>query len=218
MHDEAPAHPPVSVPEQALLAAGRNRIHEFTKQSVLLLLLFGVITLGIYLLVWVYRQVKVINRLLPQQAISQPFLYAFTALYIGYYLTGVAELIYGETPELWAIEKPLDLAGNIIFLVMVFKIRNRLNIIVRAQPGGAFWLSALLTFFFNIFYIQYKINRLQERIPQFGFCAQCGYDLRGLTEPRCPECGTTFDPVERGVRMAAMLTEADRANPLRNEL
>ena len=25
-------------------------------------------------------------------------------------------------------------------------------------------------------------------------CVQCGYLLRGLTEPRCPECGTPFDP------------------------
>jgi hypothetical protein len=25
-------------------------------------------------------------------------------------------------------------------------------------------------------------------------CATCGYDLRGQVEPRCPECGTGFDP------------------------
>lgn len=26
-----------------------------------------------------------------------------------------------------------------------------------------------------------------------GLCRNCGYDLRGQTEPRCPECGTPFD-------------------------
>ena len=26
------------------------------------------------------------------------------------------------------------------------------------------------------------------------FCRQCHYDLRDLPEPRCPECGTPFDP------------------------
>jgi hypothetical protein len=26
-----------------------------------------------------------------------------------------------------------------------------------------------------------------------SICRECGYDLRGLTEPRCPECGTRFD-------------------------
>ena len=25
-------------------------------------------------------------------------------------------------------------------------------------------------------------------------CANCGYMLRGLTTPRCPECGTPFTP------------------------
>jgi len=25
-------------------------------------------------------------------------------------------------------------------------------------------------------------------------CMKCGYNLYGLTEPRCPECGTPFDP------------------------
>ena len=27
-----------------------------------------------------------------------------------------------------------------------------------------------------------------------GLCESCGYVLYGLTEPRCPECGTVFDP------------------------
>lgn len=27
-----------------------------------------------------------------------------------------------------------------------------------------------------------------------GCCHKCGYDLRGLPEPRCPECSTPFDP------------------------
>ena len=26
------------------------------------------------------------------------------------------------------------------------------------------------------------------------YCLGCGYDLRGLPEPRCPECGRPFDP------------------------
>jgi hypothetical protein len=33
-----------------------------------------------------------------------------------------------------------------------------------------------------------ELRRLQGR------CEECGYDLRGLPEPRCPECGTAFTP------------------------
>ena len=32
------------------------------------------------------------------------------------------------------------------------------------------------------------------QVKQPGFCQKCGYNLRGLTKPRCPECSTEFDP------------------------
>ena len=38
-------------------------------------------------------------------------------------------------------------------------------------------------------------RRLREMLILEGFpiCGPCGYDLRGSTEPRCPECGAPFD-------------------------
>jgi hypothetical protein len=30
----------------------------------------------------------------------------------------------------------------------------------------------------------------------WGCCLECGYNLTGLSEPRCPECGTPFDPAK----------------------
>src|SRR6185295_8993543 len=29
-----------------------------------------------------------------------------------------------------------------------------------------------------------------------GLCWECGYPLRGLPTPRCPECGRAFDPAD----------------------
>jgi hypothetical protein len=40
-------------------------------------------------------------------------------------------------------------------------------------------------------------NRYRPVRPE-GHCVVCGYDLRGLPEPRCPECGTPFDVGEKG--------------------
>lgn len=36
---------------------------------------------------------------------------------------------------------------------------------------------------------------LREQLNRLGhpICIPCGYDLRGQTEPRCPECGAAFD-------------------------
>jgi uncharacterized membrane protein len=47
--------------------------------------------------------------------------------------------------------------------------------------------------------------------PIFDFdinCPQCGYNLRGLTEHLCPECGNTFDP------HAVLLAHRDNQPPL----
>ncbi len=34
--------------------------------------------------------------------------------------------------------------------------------------------------------------RLDRPWPPPGHCRRCGYNLKGLTEARCPECGTGF--------------------------
>jgi hypothetical protein len=57
-------------------------------------------------------------------------------------------------------------------------------------------LSALLVLFVFRF-VALRMTRatlrdvLQER--DTPICLHCGYDLRGQTEPRCPECGKPFD-------------------------
>ncbi len=51
---------------------------------------------------------------------------------------------------------------------------------------GPALLLSLLTFIHNRYWPVYEPGR----------CRICKYDLRGLPEPRCPECGTPFDPAE----------------------
>ncbi|HVP12737.1 MAG TPA: hypothetical protein VMV94_16300 [Phycisphaerae bacterium] len=50
-----------------------------------------------------------------------------------------------------------------------------------------------------IFYLCEKVVLVDRRAFT---CKKCGYDLQGLTENRCPECGTAFDPAERERIMA----------------
>jgi hypothetical protein len=45
---------------------------------------------------------------------------------------------------------------------------------------------------------------IDSRSPsEEGFCLKCRYPLRGLPEPRCPECGTVFHPNDRHTFLVA---------------
>jgi hypothetical protein len=59
--------------------------------------------------------------------------------------------------------------------------------------AGMRLVGVLLSCVGAVFCIRHSC-RLTGRILQAqGRCVRCRYDLRGLSEPRCPECGTPFD-------------------------
>ncbi len=54
-----------------------------------------------------------------------------------------------------------------------------------------FWI--LNTLFLLFVLILIGCAAWPRRRPKLGFCVECGYNLRGLTELRCPECNTPFE-------------------------
>lgn len=59
--------------------------------------------------------------------------------------------------------------------------------------GGRAVAVSLPWFFLLIGFLTFILWRLDRRYTA-GYCQKCGYNLRGLPEPRCPECGMEFDP------------------------
>jgi hypothetical protein len=67
----------------------------------------------------------------------------------------------------------------------------------RKKPAFEFvlplWLPTLL-FSFLFVWGAHPLSHLRRRKrKKLGLCVKCGYNLRGLTEPRCPECNTLFE-------------------------
>jgi hypothetical protein len=61
------------------------------------------------------------------------------------------------------------------------------------------WLGfpfLLLAAYPAIAFVRGPLRRHRRRAE--NLCAWCGYDLRGLPEARCPECGTRFGGLEAG--------------------
>ncbi len=83
------------------------------------------------------------------------------------------------------------MAGGVWFACLLFAMEVlRLYTLGRLVSYSAMAVSLLL-----MLYLFEKIILLDRRAFT---CKHCGYDLHGLPEPRCPECGNAFDPHERG--------------------
>jgi hypothetical protein len=66
---------------------------------------------------------------------------------------------------------------------------QQLEVALQVLVFSAWWVF-LIWFFRREIQRRLRLQLLQEGVP---ICIDCGYQLRGLTEPRCPECGKPFD-------------------------
>ena len=63
--------------------------------------------------------------------------------------------------------------------------------VIATGAGAPFWaLACVMVIWPASALISGPLRRWRRR--RHGHCAKCGYDLHGLTEPRCPECGREF--------------------------
>lgn len=82
------------------------------------------------------------------------------------------------------------LAAGIWFAALLFTME-----VLRLYTWGRLWsYVAMGLSLIAILYLCEKIVLLERRAFT---CKRCGYDVHGLPENRCPECGTKFDPAER---------------------
>ncbi len=62
-------------------------------------------------------------------------------------------------------------------------------------PGAvAVWAASFVLAFVGAMWFMLGPDARRLRLGRGLCCRKCGYLLHGLTEPRCPECGTAFDP------------------------
>ncbi len=90
----------------------------------------------------------------------------------------------------------IDVKRRFLSLIPFLPVMFVLLYVIRVQNyGGDYVLFPVAMIVFLV------ILSLCERIVVIDArafnCRECGYDLQGLTKPRCPECGTQFDPTEK---------------------
>ncbi|MBV0932332.1 DUF4234 domain-containing protein [Marinobacterium weihaiense] len=119
-----------------------------------------IITLGIYAVYWMYSRTRHLNSI-TEDRISNGFVGAAVGVYIA---SGVSSIMMGLTDAsalsgtMVLIDGLLGLASWILMLVWAFKFRNRLNRVTDSR-GKPTWAGPILTFFFSVFYLSYKVNQ-----------------------------------------------------------
>jgi hypothetical protein len=187
----------VAIARPAAIADPFEWVSEFPHQSVFLLALLTTVTNGLYLAFWFHRQSRILDRVKSRSGLEPAWLtmmWMISGLSAGWI---VIESLAGASPTVWILGMIVDNLAALVFVTLAFQLRTRLNSLACEGGDGrrsAVSFSRLGTFAFNVLYLQRKINHLRLHYRP-NCCRTCGYDLRGLTMPRCPECGTAFNPL-----------------------
>lgn len=139
----------------------KENTHHFPTQSVWGMIGLTLITLTFYFPFWLRKMSRVVNALLPSNPIGTwffPVSIILTALNFGMV---IPEILTEDNPAIMMVSKLMEKADAIFILVWAFKIRNRINLVLDAEKKTDLWFNAFWTFLFQMFYIQFKINRLK---------------------------------------------------------
>ena len=152
------------------------------RRSLILMILFSLVTFGLYYPVWFLRRRNALNRLdSPRKLPQWPFVVAI-GWFVFQVLVGVAVGVarglsgsgVGLPREANLVFSIIRLAVGVLMLVQAFATKDILedhfagpeDQIERPFLTGTVQLSGVMTFIFQIFYLQYAINRhLSESTP-----------------------------------------------------
>ena len=167
---------PYSAPEANLLkeaagGAGIAAIKQIPRFSTWAVVGLAMITMGIYAYYWLYSRTKMINKLIPENPIAKWLPVTTITIVALYWVMSMLPLLFlggeGDASSIWGlmmmIAPLLNIIVLILFYVWVYALRNRINQISGAQKGDMFWLGGIITFFFNAYYFQYKINEMHDK-------------------------------------------------------
>lgn len=136
------------------------------KMSVVKLVILTAVTGGVYTAYWFLKRLDAINSLNSEHRVGQGvfgfiiagcLVNAAIVFYLAFAGPGLEE---GFALRLLNTSNLLGLAVNVAVLVQTFKVRRILLDHYVVHLGREVGFSWIFTFFFSVFYLQFKINRL----------------------------------------------------------
>jgi predicted secreted protein len=160
---------PVSPP----LFSEAPQAHSIKKMPVILTIIFTIITAGIYYPCWFLTRRSAINSLRSSEKLG---IGVFVFGIVVFVISLVLELVIGGlqgageqlndtqlvmiSERLYGADRLISIVVGITLLVQCFKVRRILRDHFNESLGQTVQFSGVALFFFQIYYLQYKVNRL----------------------------------------------------------
>jgi len=126
--------------------------------------LLGMVTLNIFVLVWLFKQANFVKSIDPRSTAKTLYIAGLLmiVLYIVLIGAGVAMANSSAGQALMAGAVLVMLSGAVCIIVGHLKMRSSLVAYYNSVENIGLRLSGVMTFFFNIFYFQHHFTRIAE--------------------------------------------------------
>ncbi len=137
------------------------------KKSVWLVILLSIVTLGTYIPYWLYQRLDAFNQLKSREKLDKTIVTAVLAMYcfttVLYICTSIYELFYPGNlvfEKIDQVGRVIDFVSSITMLYLTFIVRKIIEDNFKTK------LSGVATFFFSIYYLQFRINKELSKSEQ----------------------------------------------------
>ncbi|TVZ39551.1 uncharacterized protein DUF4234 [Alteromonadaceae bacterium 2753L.S.0a.02] len=147
---------PYKAPESEVASSAGGRLSEvFERFSAWGVFGLSLITLGLYAVYWLYTRTQQLN-----QKVEKPINSVYvTITLILYVMSFASNFVAIADPAIGSVLTIAGLPSGIMMIVWVFMVRGRIHDYLNLEPGNPNRFGPLLTFFFSVLYLQYKINK-----------------------------------------------------------
>lgn len=119
------------------------------------LVLLSIATMGIYLILWLYKNCSIIETITKNKIASNTYI-IWIAVCLGLMSA------FGNIAELVFVSLGLEIAYGVLIIVWAFKAKKVIQEYALNEHKIYLRMNAFYTVIFNIFYINYCINDLSE--------------------------------------------------------
>lgn len=131
--------------------------------------IFSLITFGIYPLFRIKTHADLIQRFSGQEVVTQNFILGYRLSLVVCFISGIVLDFFEESTVLSLVDFAAVVVNFVMPIIFSFRARKILENYVSENYRITYRLNGFYTFVFNLFYINYCLNDLENDVPKSQF-------------------------------------------------